>query len=185
MRISDQERDEATQRLQTAFVEGRLNDEEFDTRMRAALAAQTQAELERLLADLPAQKTPTAAPMRPTPARHSVVMAVMGSAERRGRWQVPEQCTAVAIMGGCLLDLRAAQLSAPVTTINAVAIMGGIEVIVPPGVRVDMSGLPLMGGWANHVRGEDLPFDAPQVHIRGFALMGGVEVRTRQHKPKD
>jgi len=88
----------------------------------------------------------------------------------------------MAVMGGCLLDLRAAQLSAPVTTINVVAIMGGEEVIVPPGVRVEMYGLPLMGGCSNHVPDSELPPDAPEVHVRGGAMMGGVEVRTR--KPK-
>ena len=36
LRASTQERDEAVQRLQTAFAEGRLNDEEFDERMRVA-----------------------------------------------------------------------------------------------------------------------------------------------------
>jgi hypothetical protein len=81
--------------------------------------------------------------------------------------------------------LRAAQLSAPVTTITVVAIMGGVEVIVPPGVRVEMHGVPIMGGWSNHVREEGLPPDAPQVHIRGVALMGGVEVRTKeQERPR-
>jgi hypothetical protein len=90
----------------------------------------------------------------------------------------------VAVMGGCVLDLRAAQLSTPVTTITAVAIMGGVEVIVPPGVHVEMSGLPLMGGFSNRVREVDLPPDAPQVHIHGLALMGGVEVQTRQRQRK-
>ena len=184
MRVSAQERDETVQRLQTAFVEGRLNDEEFDERVRAALAARTRVELERLLADLPAPHIRQAQPVRPAPVRRgdSLVIAVMGGAERRGRWRVPEQCTAVAMMGGCSLDLRAAQLSAPVTTISVVAIMGGVEVIVPPGVRVEMHGLPLMGGWSNHVPDTELPPDAPEVHVRGFALMGGVEVRTRRPK---
>jgi class 3 adenylate cyclase len=181
LRVSDQERDETVRRLQTAFAEGRLTDEEFDARVRATLTARTQTELMRLLADLPG------APARPVPASpmRRLVIAVMGEAVRRGRWRVPEQCTAVAMMGGCVLDLRAAQLSAPVTTITAVAIMGGVEVIVPPGVRVEMHGLPIMGGWSNRVREEGLPPDAPQVHIRGFALMGGVEARTReQSRPR-
>jgi class 3 adenylate cyclase len=176
LRVSDQERDEMVQRLQMAFAEGRLTDEEFDTRVRAALSARTQAELIRLSADLPGS------PARLALARHtsSLVMAVLGGATRQGRWRVPEQCTVVAVLGGCMLDLRAAQLSAPVTTITAVAIMGGVEVIVPPGVHVEMHGVPLMGGWSNHVREEELPSDAPQVHIHGFALMGGVEVRNKQ-----
>src|SRR5262249_15186129 len=146
LRVSDQERNEAVQCLQTAFAEGRLTDEEFDTRVRAALTARTQAELMRLLADLPGSQA------RPAPVGplSTLVMAVLGGAERRGRWRVPDHCTAVAMMGGCVLDLRAAQLGAPVTTITVVTIMGGVEVIVPPGVRVEMHGVPIMGGWSNH-----------------------------------
>ena len=176
LRVSDQERDATVQRLQAAFAENRLSDEEFDARVRASLAARTQVELERLLADLPGS------PARPAPSQlmHSQVIAVLGGVERRGRWRVPEQCTAVAVLGGCVLDLRAAQFSAPLTTITVVAIMGGVEVLVPPGVRVEMHGQAFMGGWSNNVRGQDLPPDAPQVHLRGYALMGGVEVRTKK-----
>jgi len=69
IRVSAQERDETVQRLQTAFVEGRLSDEEFDERVRAALAARTRVELERLLADLPGPYTRQAQPVRPAPVR--------------------------------------------------------------------------------------------------------------------
>jgi len=180
IRASAQERDETVQRLQTAFAEGRLNVEEFEAYVRAALTAQTQEELGGLLADLPA---PT---VRPAPARRvgTLVLAVMGGEQRRGRWRVPERYTAVAVMGGYSLDLWAAQLSAPVTAITAVAIMGGVEVVVPPSVRVEMHGLPLLDGWSNHVREEDLPPHAPEVHVRGVALMGGVEARSRKPTPK-
>jgi class 3 adenylate cyclase len=181
LRVSDQERDTTVQRLQVAFAEARLTDEEFEARVRAALSARTQTELVALLADLPGAQAPPA----PAKPMHRLIMAVMGGAERRGRWRVPEQCTAIAIMGGCVLDLRTAQLSAPVTTITVVAIMGGVEVIVPPGVRVEMHGVPLMGGWSNHVRQEGLPPDAPQVHIRGVALIGGVDVRIKEQSRRN
>jgi class 3 adenylate cyclase len=176
LRVSDQEREATVQRLQTAFAEGRLNDEEFDARLRAALTARTQEELARLLADLPGIQ----ARLAPARLMGRPVVAVLSEAVRRGRWRVPEQCTVVAVLGGCVLDLRAAQLSAPVTTITAVAIMGSVEVIVPPGVRVEIHGLPLMGGYSNRVSEENLPPEAPQVHIGGVALLGGVEVRTDQ-----
>ena len=57
MRASDQDRDEATHRLQAAFAEGRLDDAEFDRRMRSALTAVTRPELDKLSADLPAAAT--------------------------------------------------------------------------------------------------------------------------------
>ena len=53
-RASDRERDAVVQRVQDAFAEGRLNDDEFDERRRAALTARTHADLDALLADLPA-----------------------------------------------------------------------------------------------------------------------------------
>src|ERR1700684_2537348 len=54
IRASDRERDAVVQRVQEAFAEGRLDDTEFDGRMRSALTARTHAELDVLLADLPA-----------------------------------------------------------------------------------------------------------------------------------
>ena len=49
VRASDSERDAAASRLQAAFAEGRLDDAEFDERMRAALTARTRTDLALLL----------------------------------------------------------------------------------------------------------------------------------------
>lgn len=184
MRASDQERDEIVQQLQTAFAEGRLDEDEFDTRVRTALGARTQVELEQLIADLPTSTVGPAVSVRSTLGNllGSLVIAVMGHTARRGRWRVPKQCTAISIMGRCSLDLRAAQLEARVTSINAVAIMGRVGVLVPPGVRVEMSGLPLMGDCVNRVREDDLPPDAPVIKVFGFAVMGSVGARTKTSK---
>src|SRR5215469_2675991 len=54
MLASSAERDAAAQRLQVAFAEQRLTDDEFDHRIRVALTAKTTAELELITADLPA-----------------------------------------------------------------------------------------------------------------------------------
>ena len=51
---SDRDRDATAQVLQAAFAEGRLDDDEFDQRMRAALTARVSTDLEKLTADLPA-----------------------------------------------------------------------------------------------------------------------------------
>lgn len=48
IRASDREREAAVQRLQGAFAEGRIDDQEFDERMQAALTARTRAELDKV-----------------------------------------------------------------------------------------------------------------------------------------
>src|SRR5438128_9801668 len=74
-RASDRERDAVVQRVQDAFAEGRLNDDEFDERSRAALTARTHADLDALLADLPAATTATGpAPVLPGPGRFAVAL---------------------------------------------------------------------------------------------------------------
>lgn len=53
IRASDGERDLTIERLARAFVEGRLDREEYDRRVESALMAVLVGELERLTADLP------------------------------------------------------------------------------------------------------------------------------------
>lgn len=53
LRIGDTERDAAVERLQKHYMAGRLNADEFNERMTAALAAHYQNELDKLFADLP------------------------------------------------------------------------------------------------------------------------------------
>ena len=54
MRAADADRDRAVEYLSTAYSEGRLSKEEYDTRLDRALAARTYADLDQLVADLPA-----------------------------------------------------------------------------------------------------------------------------------
>jgi DUF1707 SHOCT-like domain len=53
IRISDADRERLTARLREHFAEGRLNSEELDERISAALAAKTYGDLRRVMADLP------------------------------------------------------------------------------------------------------------------------------------
>ena len=179
MRASDQERDATVQRLQVAFAEGRLADQEFDERMRAALAARTHGDLDVLLTDLPAATAPVAprtaaTPVRaPKPGRYAV--AYKRDIRHAGRWRVPGRFRAIVYKGSGELDLRAAELTEPVTTILAVAYKSDIEIIVPPGIRVEVNGFGVTRDeeWAG-----ELAADAPIVHIRAFAYKGLVETRT-------
>jgi hypothetical protein len=56
LRASDADRDAIAERLHRAAVEGRLEPEELEQRLHAALRARTYGELGRLVADLPAPR---------------------------------------------------------------------------------------------------------------------------------
>jgi hypothetical protein len=184
LRASDAERDVVVGRLQVAFAEGRLDDEEFDDRMRTALAARTHADLGRLLTDLPASAAavpevsrPSADGSGPAPGRYAV--AYKNSLRHAGRWRVPGTFRAVVYKGFGLIDLRAAELTEPVTTIVAVAYKSDIEVIVPPGIGVEVSGV---GAARDHDWAGAVPADAPVVHVRAIAYKGRVDVLARSRR---
>jgi hypothetical protein len=169
------------QRVQEAFAEGRLDDGEFDERMRAALTARTHADLDILLTDLPAATVaPGAAPAIQGRGPGRFAIALKSSVRRAGRWRVPERYTTVVYKGDGWLDLRAAELSGPVTTFLAVAYKSRVTILVPPGVRVEMTGFGVTQGPADEEDpGYRLPVDAPVIHVRGIAYKGTVEITTR------
>jgi hypothetical protein len=192
-RASDAERNAAIDRLRAAYVDGRLDQEEFDERSDTALTAKTIGQLERLFDDLPATydhplvgargQTPPVRPGQTTANR--LAIAIMSGVDRKGPWRVPVSSTAFALMGGIDLDLRDAILSSPVTTITAIAFMGGIDIIVPPGMRVECSGIGFMGAFENNaVINEHLTPETPVLRVRGFAMMGGVDIRTKERRDR-
>jgi Domain of unknown function (DUF1707) len=182
LRVGDRDRDAVLHRLQDAFAEGRLDDDEFDQRMRAALTARVSTELDVLTTDLPAASArpvpAVAAAGGPKPGRMAV--AYKSSIRRGGRWRVPERFRCLIYKGSGRLDLRAAELTGPVTTMVVTAYKSHVDVLVPPGVRVELNGVGVSKGWSEE---EDLemrlPADAPIVHVRGIAYKGTIEVSTR------
>ena len=87
-------------------------------------------------------------------------------------------------MGGCKLDLRGAELTAQDPVIRAVSIMGGIDIVVPEGIAVEVTGLAVMGGKSVRIKDVGPQPGAPRLHVRVFALMGGVSVRSKAAKRK-
>jgi Domain of unknown function (DUF1707)/Domain of unknown function (DUF4190) len=57
MRASDADRDHVVEHLNMAYSEGRLSKDEYDGRLENALSARTYAELDQIVADLPAART--------------------------------------------------------------------------------------------------------------------------------
>jgi hypothetical protein len=83
-----------------------------------------------------------------------------------------------ALFGGIDLDLRSATLAPDGAGIETFAAFGGINVIVPRGWRVTVSGMPLFAAFEDKVDRSVTPEpDAPHLVVSGIALFGGVEVK--------
>lgn len=86
-----------------------------------------------------------------------------------------------ALFGGVDLDLRGARLDPEGAEIDVVAIFGGVDVVVPPGWRVQMDGPAIFGGNANDSGRIKTPADdAPVLRVHALSVFGGVEVEDRR-----
>lgn len=83
---------------------------------------------------------------------------------------------ATAVFGGVEIDLTAARIDER-ATLEAVAVLGSVEVRVPPNWRVELDGPAILGGLENHAAP---PADgtAPTLRITATAVLGAVEVKT-------
>ena len=97
MRASDADRDGVVELLNLAFTEGRLSKDEHDSRLESAFSARTYADLDQIVADLPA--THAAAP---TPAARINGLAVASLACALAQFMCGPLATIPAIVFGHL-----------------------------------------------------------------------------------
>jgi hypothetical protein len=113
-------------------------------------------------------------------AERQFEIAFLSGRVRKGSWVPARQITATAWLGSVELDFRETLVGSQVIDIFAMAVMGSVEVIVPPGVHVDTSGFALMGAFEEDSELHATPDpQAPTLRVRGFACMGSVEVIVR------
>ena len=184
MRVSDVEREVMLGRLREHTIAGRLSTEELGQRSEAVLAARTRGELEATVVDLPSTEpsTPAALPA-PRPGSggggRSWSIGVMSCSSLRGRWRPRDTIWAVAVMGSCTVDLREALVAGAEVTIRALALMGSVEVLLPPGVDADLAGIPIMG--MKRLRLAPGPPSASwRAHVHAVPCMGTVSVRSKR-----
>ncbi|MER5719756.1 DUF1707 domain-containing protein [Streptomyces sp. NPDC002132] len=196
LRASDADRERVAEVLRDALAEGRLDMGEFEERLDAAYRARTYGELAPITRDLPAAGGVAPVSMSKDPAPRGSwggrivggegtsgwAVAVMSGFQRMGRWTVPRRFNTVAFWGGGEIDLREADFAAGEVVLNCVAIMGGISVVVPPGVEVVVRGLGVMGGFDHGEDGVPAERGAPRVVVTGFAFWGGVGIERKRRK---
>jgi hypothetical protein len=194
LRASDADRERVSEILRDALAEGRLDMAEFEERLDATYQARTYGELAPITRDLPAAgvavpavsltKDPAAGPdwsgrITGGAGSSTWAVAVMSGFQRKGHWTMPRRFTCFAFWGGGEIDLREANFADREVEINAIAIMGGVDVIVPPGVEVVVRGIGVMGGFDHREEGVPGEPGAPRVVVTGFAFWGGVGVQRK------
>lgn len=161
-------RERAIAQLSDAFAHGVIDVDEFDARLTYAHRASTVADVESLVTDLAEER------------ETEEIAAICGGVERGGGWVPPRRLRVRAVFGGIVLDLREAILAPGLTEIHVTATFGGVQLIVPPGLSVEVSGSAVLGGFAHLDRAPVRPDpERPLLRVYGRATLGGVSVETR------
>ena len=190
VRRTQEIRDRVIARLSDHFAHDALDVDEFERRVTVAQTAEDPGQIEALLGDLPdlaggAAAVPAGVPtvvtaLGPHERDRDTLYAIFGGIDRRGTWTVPRRMKIVAVFGGANLDLREARFPPGVVELDVTAVMGGINIVVPPGLAVQMHGSAIMGGFADINRAPANPDpDTPLLRVRGLTMMGGVNVDMR------
>jgi hypothetical protein len=103
-----------------------------------------------------------------------VNIAIFGGFEKRPFGTGWSKETLVAVLGGGEVDLTASPPEGE-GKLRAVAFLGGIEILVPPGTEVSLSGLSLFGGRSVKVS----EGGGPKIKLNAIAIFGGIEVKER------
>lgn len=112
---------------------------------------------------------------RTADGENSLVM--FGATKIKDRSEHFDHADVSAVFGGATLDLRQAHVDRD-ASVDALALFGGVDVVVPEGWRVAIEGTPIFGGFEDKTKGEpELPADAPVLNVHATAIFGGVDVK--------
>lgn len=103
------------------------------------------------------------------------LVASMAGREFRSSAAALRSIAALAFMGGIEIDLRNADI-VDGATLDLRAIMGGIDVIVPEGWRVETATSAFLGGVGSRVNPDAVGDDAPLLLVEASAMLGGIEI---------
>jgi hypothetical protein len=103
-------------------------------------------------------------------------LAFIGGARRALHTPAFQGGYVTVVLGGSEVDLRGAAMASSPAVVDVFALWGGIDIKVPPGWLVDAKGVPLIGGFEDKTQAPLDPAAAPRLVVRGYALMGAVEI---------
>jgi hypothetical protein len=184
----EQARERAIRVLSDGYAYDSLTEDEFEWRLGQLSLANSPAEVQALIADLPAAD---ASPLTATYASGTYagvpappaerIRGIMSEVRRDGPWRLPLRLEVRAVMSNVRLDLRRAVVP-PGCLIEVWATMSEVQIIVPPGLPVEFDVTPIMGSARNDSTRYPVAAGAPVVRVTGRALMAEVRVRVRERR---
>ncbi len=184
--LLERARASARERVGEAYANDLLDADELDRRLdvleRAATAAEIAALVDDLAAPIAVADVPGAESVALVPigdvALTGSIRAVFAETKRAGTW-TPARSTAVAaVFASVRIDLREAQLAAGVTAFEVNVVFGELEVIVPPGLSVDVECNALFGEIdQDESLAGTVPTSAARIRITGRVWFGSVTIR--------
>ena len=114
-----------------------------------------------------------------TGSRSVSSVAIFGGIDRRIEGTIVEGGSLVAFFGGFKIDLSRADVEGERAIIDASAVFGGGEIIIPEWWKVSVEGLGIFGGYVDktrHIPRADRPVKT--IIVRGAAVFGGIEVKS-------
>lgn len=188
-------RERALAILQDSFAHDRLTVDELERRVTAAHTSESAADIEALVADLPALSGSAAPDMPVTnalvPAAEvnavATIRGTMSATRRAGAWDVPRRLVVRGLMSATVLDFREARFPPGAVDLEINAVMSSVEIIVPPGLAVATNGSAFMGAFEQVHRASSHPDPTmPLLRVRGRVIMGVVEIKLRlPNEPSD
>jgi hypothetical protein len=170
LRVSDADRERAVHVLRQHLADGRLTLGEFTQRVEAALCAVTADDLAATAESLPAPRAPG------TRRRASWVTAgIFSHTVRCGRLRLPRRTFVLSVFSDVDLDLRSAEITSGRTSIIALSLFGNVDVYVPKGIAVDVTGLTVFGHRREWGR-DPVQLDTPLFRVRAFGLFATVDI---------
>ena len=104
------------------------------------------------------------------------IHAILGRSRRTGRWRLGPRTSVVAVLGTCRLDLRQALIDGEISKMSATVFLGGVTIVIPPGVEVRPSGLSLLGGASINVPAFDDVGEAVLIELEWTSIFGRLRV---------
>ena len=138
--------------IATAYAYDKLTLQEYENRVDVIQKATTLDAILAQVSDLPlsfapldSDRTIVAVDQTPGSENPTFALCIMGERKLTGEWLKGRSVTSITVMGETKIDLRNAALPPGTLKIQAFAVMGEIDILVPKGVPVSMNVVPFMG----------------------------------------